>query len=247
MYIIKMDYKLSPRKIYIYHRVSTPKQASDSANGLDIQTDICEEYSKNIFKIPESCIDYYCDIGSSYNNKSKLYQLEQMMKTLISNSVILIHDVSRLGRNTFQVFSVLRRVKKLNCKIISVKDNNIFGINRILDKHFYTKVVDAEFESDMKSIKTISRIQQMKNNNMHIGRIPFGYKLINKKLINNISEQNIIKTLVSKYRELKSYKLVAEHFNKTKMLYKDRPWSSHTVSYLINRDNINKKFRSIKI
>jgi DNA invertase Pin-like site-specific DNA recombinase len=242
-----MNYNLSPTKVYIYHRVSTPKQASDAACGLDIQTDICEKYSQDILKIPESCIDYYCDIGSSYNNKSTLPQLEKMVKSLVSNSVILIHDVSRLGRNTFQVFSVLRRVKRLNCKIISVKDNNIYGINRILDKHFYTKVVDAEFDSDMKSIKAITRIQQMRFNKMHIGRIPFGYTLANKKLVKNISEQNTIKTLVSKYKEFKSYKLVADHFNKTKMLYKGIPWTTKTVSYLINRDNLNKKFQSIEI
>lgn len=238
-------------KYYIYFRVSTQKQANDKSNGLDIQTDLCEKYGSNAFNIQEKDINYYCDIASSYNNKSNLPQLQKMLKEIEPHSIILIYDVSRLGRNTFQVFCALKRIKKLNSYIISVKDYIVFGINPIANKQFYHQVINAETDSDIKSKKTIDRIQKYKLQKIHFGRIPFGYKVINKKLTKNISEINIIKTLSAKYNELKSFDKVAEHFNKTKMLYRYKLWNKNNVKYLINKfnnlNNMIKKINNISI
>jgi len=241
----------NPNSFYIYFRVSTPKQAEDNSNGLDIQTKICEKYALCSFKTKENQINYYCDIGSSYNNKSDLPQLRKMLRDLVPNSVILIHDVSRLGRNTFQVFSVLKRIRDLKCYIISVKDYIVFGINKMSDKTFYHQVVNSETESDVKSLKTIDRIKRFKIQKIHFGKIPFGYKIINKKLVKNISEQNIIKTFSAKYDEYKSFSKLADYYNKTTMLYRGKPWTTNNIRYLINKFNktnkITKSLQNIKI
>jgi site-specific DNA recombinase len=233
-----------PNSFYIYFRVSTQKQAEDNTNGLDIQTNICETYALSAFKTRENQINYYCDIGSSYNNKSDLPQLRKMLRDLIPNSVILIYDVSRLGRNAFQVFSILRRIKKLKCRIISVKDYITFGINKMSDKTFYHQVINSEAESDIKSSKTIDMIKKFKIQKFHFGKIPFGYKIINRKLVKNISEQNIIKTLFAKYDENKSFTEVANYYNKTTMLYRGKPWTANNIRYLINKFNKTKQIIS---
>jgi site-specific DNA recombinase len=230
----------NPNSFYIYFRVSTPKQAEDNRNGLNIQTKICEKYALSSFGIKENQINYYCDVGSSYNNKSNLPNLKKMLRDLIPNSVILIYDVSRLGRNTFQVFSTLRRIRQLKCYVISVKDYITFGINRMSDKQFYHQVINSETESDIKSLKTIDRIKRFKKEKIHFGKIPFGYKIINKKLVNNISEQNIIKTLCVKYNEYKSFTKVADYYNKTTMLYRGKSWTVNNIRYLIKKFNKTK-------
>jgi DNA invertase Pin-like site-specific DNA recombinase len=250
--IITNDVKLNNTfnnvsQVYIYYRVSTSRQAGDFANGLDRQTNACERYIESNLKKQINNINYYCDIGSSYNNKSKLPQLQKMLRELKSNSVILIYDVSRLGRNTQQVFSALRKVTKLNSKIIAVEDNMTFGVNKMIDKRFYNKVIQAETESDIKSVNAKQKIAILKKNKIHIGKVPFGYSLENKKLIINSDEQKIINLLIEKYKELKSYVKVAEHYNNMNMLYRNNAWSSKTISYLINKNNITNKMNSLNI
>ena len=234
-------------QVYIYYRVSTSRQAGDFANGLDRQTNACERYIESNLKKQINNINYYCDIGSSYNNKSKLPQLQKMLRELKSNSVILIYDVSRLGRNTQQVFSALRRVTKLNSKIIAVEDNMTFGVNKMIDKRFYNKVIQAETESDIKSVNAKQKFAILKKNKIHIGKVPFGYSLENKQLIINSDEQKIINLLIEKYKELKSYVKVAEHYNNMNMLYRNNLWSAKTISYLINKNNITNKMNSLNI
>lgn len=235
-------------QVYIYYRVSTSRQAGDFANGLDRQTNSCERYIESNLKKQINNINYYCDIGSSYNNKSKLPQLQKMLRELKSNSIILIYDVSRLGRNTQQVFSALRRVTKLNSKIIAVEDNMTFGVNKMIDKRFYNKVIQAETESDIKSVNAKQKFAILKKNKIHIGKVPFGYSLENKQLIINSDEQKIINLLIQKYKELKSYVKVAEHYNNMNMLYRNNAWSAKTISYLINKNNnITNKMNSLNI
>ena len=244
--------KLTPVEYYIYYRVSTSGQATDSTHGLDIQTQGCEEYAKSNFKIKEHQINYYCDIGSSYKSKCVLYQLNKMLKNLVPRSVIMIWDISRLGRDTIQVFDVLKKIKAKHCVIISIKDFLSFGLRANEDKLFYHKVIGAEVESDLKSIRSKELVRKNREKKIHMGTIPFGFKLNhNKKLIISSEEQTTIKTLIAKYNELKSYSKVADLYNKTKMLYRGKIWTGRRIGYLITKyyktDNLVKQIHNCNL
>jgi len=222
---------------YIYYRVSTQSQANDSAHGLDIQTQGCENYADKIFGIKEHQINYYCDIGSSYNLKSDLPQLRKLVKDLIPKSLIMVWDISRLGRDTIGVFASLKKIREKQCIIVSVKDYLTFGLRDNEDKLFYHKIVCAEAESDQKSIRTKKIIEKLRSKRIHMGIIPYGYKLDTKrKLIKCAEEQDVLLTLKAKYRELRSYCQVAKYYNKTKMLYRGKQWTGRRIQYLLLRD-----------
>jgi DNA invertase Pin-like site-specific DNA recombinase len=225
-----------PRQFYIYYRVSTSSQANDQAHGLDRQTDGCEKFAESTFSAKEYSINYYCDIGSSYNGKNVLSQLNKLIREIVPYSVIMIWDVSRLGRDTIQVFSVLRQIKRKHCVVISVSDYLSWGISRGDDKLFYHRIIDSETESDLKSSRAKAFASACRLKNIHIGTVPYGYKLSpSRKLVTNTKEQDTIKTLIAKYNELKSYTLVASFYNKTKMLYRSKPWTARTVCYLVSK------------
>lgn len=242
-----------PSQFYIYYRVSTQAQAHDQANGLDRQTDGCEKFADSFFSAKEYSINYYCDIGSSYNGKNVLSQLNKMVRELVPYSVIMIWDPSRLGRDTIQVFSLLRQIKRKHCVIISVSNYLSWGLSRADDKLFYHRIVDSETESDLKSSRAKAFALLCKKKNIHMGTIPYGYKLSpNKRLVPNPKEQDTIKTLSAKFNELKSYTGVASFYNKTKMLYRNKSWSGRTVRYLLTRSStltssLANKIKSIQI
>lgn len=236
-----------PVEHYIYYRVSTSKQASDQAHGLDMQVSTCETYANQFYNIKENQINYYCDIGSSYNLKSSLPQLRLLIKNLVPNSVIMISDVSRLGRDTIGVFFLLKKIREKKCIIVSVKDNLTFGLKPYQNKLFYNKIISSEIESDIKSIRGKKLIDKIRKDKIHFGTIPFGFKLDqNKKLVIDSTEQVIIKALKSKYKEIGSYSKVANLYNKSTTLYRGQFWTGRRVSYLINRKmNINTLVKNI--
>lgn len=231
--------------LYCYYRVSTRKQ--EQQNGLENQTDACDLYAEQKFNTKEKDINYYCDIGSSYNEKCRLKELDKMVDELENSSTILVYDVSRLGRNTFQVFQMLRKVKKLNCKIISVSENLTFNETRFLDKIFYGKIIDAEFESDIKSDKMKKRLQVMKENGKYLGRVSYGYKMENGKVVLNKEESDIIRLIINKYDELKRYYLVEEYLNEHKVLKRGIEWTMSSIKYIIKKYGINGNLKRMKL
>jgi DNA invertase Pin-like site-specific DNA recombinase len=196
------NYNLSKiNNVCVYYRVSTPGQANDERFGLDKQTDKCEYYSKNIFKKNENQINYYCDIGSTYNNKCVLKQQNVMIRDIQYGSVILVHDVSRLGRNIEQVFKLLKKVKAKDSYIISIEDNVCYGKTRLLDKKFWYKIIESEESSDKKSNRMTRHINMIRELGGHVGGVPYGY-IVQKmndvpRLAKNAVEQNAIKLIKS--------------------------------------------------
>ena len=209
----------TPNKIYVYYRVSTHYQADDNRNGLDSQTDTCDRYALKIFKTPERNIDYYCDIGSTYNNKCVLKEQNKLIRDLNYNSVVLVYDVSRLGRNILQVFKLLKKIKENHSYVISINDNVCYGKSRLLDKKFLYKVIESEEKSDLKSSRMSGYISMIRSLGGYIGRSPYGYNIakINSvpKLVKNTEEQNVIKQIKKFKKSRKSYEEMAVILNRT--------------------------------
>jgi len=201
-------FNINPSAIFVYLRVSTKTQTYKS-NGLEEQNKLCQEYIKKYFpKINCDMIKFYTDIGSSYYDKNVLFNLNKIIKKISSqtNSLIVVRDISRLGRNTFQVFSLLRKIKKSNSYIIGVEENLCYNYSRLMDKKFYHAIIDSEENSDLKSIKFINRIEKIKLMGGYIGRVPYGTQIIKKNNIpyiyknsNEINTIHIIKKVFLKY------------------------------------------------
>lgn len=236
-------------KIYVYYRVSTPTQANNEHYGLDKQTEKCDYYAKQIFDQNENQLNYYCDIGSSYNNKNILKEQLKMIRDMEQGSVILIHDVSRLGRNISQVFKLLKKVRDNGSYIISIDDNVCYGKTRLLDKKFWYKIIEAEESSDRKSSRMTKRINIIKSNGGHIGATPYGYskQYINgiPRLYKNTDEQKVIafiKSLVGK----KSYTYIKCSLNNMYGCKRGKIWTIANTK-TINLNAVYKTYKFIKI
>jgi len=229
--------QIIPSEIYVYTRVSTRAQAIGN-NGLKNQRELCDNYIKTN-KLEKFPIKYYSDIGSSYNDKNILINLNKMIKKIFPRTLILIGDISRLGRNSFQVFSVLRKIKQKNSYIFSVDDNLTFGLDRFTDKKFYHKIIDAEYSSDMKSEKTTNRINFIKKNKGYIGNKPmYGKKILKKNNIpyicKNDEEVNIIRIMKLKYNKTLDFNGVAEYLNKKKLFNRGNiEWTNLDVKKIL--------------
>lgn len=232
------EYTINPNRIYVYTRVSTKSQAYITG-GLDEQNKICSEYIKNNFN--GYFTEFFTEIASSYNNKSKLPVLNKIMRKFESNSLLIVRDISRLGRNTFQVFTVLKKIKKLNSHIISVNDNLCYNYSRLMDRDFSYKIIDSEKNSDKKSLLATKRINGIKKSGGYLGRAPYG--LIKIKLNNipylykNPTEINIIDLMKKLYKTEKSIQKVVNYLNLNKIYNRgDILWTEYTVKNILKKN-----------
>ena len=239
-------FSINPSYVYVYLMVSTRAQTHKS-NGLEDQCRICQDYLKKNF--PKSSIfKYYTDIGSSYNEKNILTNLNKLIKEVSfeKNSLILVRDISRLGRNTFQVFNMLRKIKKANSHIIGIEENLCWNHTRLMDRKFSHAIIDSEENSDIKSIKQSDRIKSIRSIGGHIGNAPYGTQIIKKNnipyLYKNSNDINTLRSIKTEFLKCLSIEKTTQYLNENNIKYRGKKWTLKQVSNILK-----KYFPNVKI
>lgn len=183
-----------------YIRISTPNQLS--GHSIEAQKNICQQYAnQNNLNISKE----YVDIGSG----KKMKNLENLNKLIEENEdcTMLIVNVDRFSRNTYEGIEYLNKLKKKKIKLYSIEQNvsseNISGLRLI--KNYLN---DSEFESNTISERVSKSLKLIIDKGGFIGVPRFGYskcKLNNiPVLVKNKSEQEIIKFIIDSRIGLKS-------------------------------------------
>lgn len=249
-----MDYQkicAGIKNVYIYTRVSTKNQVgtNDEYNvGIETQNFICRDYyteklediiSENEDSNPVPT--YVQEVGSSFNNEDKLVELTRLIESLPMRSVILISEITRLGRNIYQVIEkVYKPVERKKSLIISVNDEKVFGYNRSDDLYFFQKTIQAESQSIDRSIDSKKRAEIAKRRGSYVGGIPYGMKLKrdnrNKihKLVRDPKQGAIIRKIIGYYSRGSTPKQIAQILeNDPRNKYRGKPITKSLVARII--------------
>lgn len=105
--------------IYSYIRVSTDKQTT--AN----QKFEISEYAKQ----KNISIDKWVEETVSGTKKLNDRKLGNLLKRMRKNDILIISEMSRLGRNLMQIMSMLNFAMEREIKIIAIKENYELGDN----------------------------------------------------------------------------------------------------------------------
>lgn len=225
--------------ICVYTRVSTKKQSLDIKHGLSYQKDLCKSY---IGKHYSSVLNesYWEDIGSSYKNKLILREMGEMLRKLKVNSLILISEVSRLGRNYKMVEGLLRKIEKKDSYVVSVSENLVYGLSKKKNKEFLKKSIDSEKESDILSMRVKNTQSYIRKNGGYVGRAPFGYKIVkNCKNIPVLKENPedfvIIDLIVNLSNDNYNYEEISNIMNTKNLFYKNKIWNKEKIKEILNK------------
>ncbi len=175
-----------------------------------------------------------------------------MVKNLVPNSVIVISEISRLGRNVCQLIPLLNKIKNKKCYIISVTEGLCFNKSKLMDKQIYQKVVDAERESDLISMRSSNANKLIKLNGGHIGAIPYGKQRVKINgipvLIDCKDEQEIISYIKSLYAVHKNILKVKDELIKKDVTKRNKPWTISSIKNIIkpNLYKITKNFNKFR-
>lgn len=192
-------------KIIAYLRVSTTGQDLNNQ-----RLAILDYAHKNQLQI-----DQFIQVQSSSRKSMKERNIEQLFSTVKSGDLVLVSELSRLGRSVGQIIQLIDELIKLKVRFIAIKENiQLNGKQDIQTKMMITMFgLFAEIERDLISERTREGLQAAKSKGKTLGR-PKGIgksKLDGKETeIKILLDKNIPKASIAKIMDVSRSNLL--HF-----------------------------------
>ena len=199
----------------IYTRKSTEEGLEKEFNSLEAQREAGESYViSQKFQGWEIIEKHYDDGGFSGGNMDRP-ALQELISDVKAGFVdmIVVYKIDRLTRSLLDFSKLIEILNEHNCSFVSVTQyfNTADSMGRLT---LNILLSFAQFEREIASERIIDKIAAAKRKGMWVGgKIPFGYNLINKKLVINPSEAEIVKFIYANYLKFKSVRQVAKLCN----------------------------------
>ena len=185
-------------KVYLYTRVSTTMQIDGYS--LDAQKTKMKAFCDyNEYEIAGE----YEDAGKSGKSIEGRIAFNQMMDDIKSGkdevSYVLVFKLSRFGRDAADVLATLQVMQDFGVNLICVED----GIDSSKDAgKLMISVLSAVAEIERENIRVQTmegRMQKAREGKWNGGFAPYGYALIDGKLVVNEEEAVVIRTIFDQY------------------------------------------------
>ena len=191
--------------IYGYLRVSTDKQSLKN-----------QEYEiKNFCTKKNIAISFWIKETISGTIDLEHRKLARILKALKKGDILICSEISRLGRNLFQIMSILNICMQKEVQVWTIKDNYRLGTDIQSKVLAFAFSLSAEIERTLISQRTKEALARIKSDGKKLGR-PFGSKnkkyildnkteAIHQMLLDGISKKQIVKKLSISIKSLYNY------------------------------------------
>jgi len=170
--------------IYGYIRVSTDRQTTENQR-FEILKFADEK------RLP---IDQWVEETISATKHLDDRQLGQLLSRLEADDVLIVTELSRIGRSNLEVMSILHRIMETEAKVFTTKERYELG-NTVSSKVLaFAFSLSAEIERSMISSRTKEALARKKSEGMRLGR-PVGSYAKETKLT---GKEQVIQELLSK-------------------------------------------------
>jgi site-specific DNA recombinase len=202
-------FKVKRKRAAIYTRVSTMNQA-EKGTSLETQLDICRKTCeiKNYEIVGE-----FSDGGVSGTVPAKKRkQFGEFLKEADENKfdVLVFYCFDRLAREIRVFLNIIDELRKNGIKIVSCKEN----VDTTTDSgDFMMNIYAAVSNLELRTIKTrllAGKMQKLTLTGYAGGRIPYGYKVVNKVVSVDKEKGKIVKKIHELHKKGVSLTKIAE-------------------------------------
>ena len=186
------------KKCYIYTRVSTSIQVDGYS--LDAQRDKLTKYAE--YQDME-VVKEFSDAGHSGKNINGRPEFTRMLEEIKNDedgvSFVLVFKLSRFGRNAADVLNSLQLMQDYGVNLICVEDS--IDSSKEAGKLMISVLsAVAEIERENILVQTMEgRRQKAREGRWNGGFAPYGYKLVDGKLLIEEDEAEVIRLIFDKY------------------------------------------------
>lgn len=220
-----------------YGRYSCERQSEQSIEG---QLNVCQQYAdQNDLKIVETYIDRAMT-GTNDHRPAFQKMLADCEKNVLWD-IVLVYAIDRFGRNSIEIAVNKQKLKKNNKMLISATQrtsDNIDGtknLDGILLENVYIGL--AEYYSAELSQKIRRGLNESRLKGYFTGGIIlFGYNTVNKKLVINEDEANIVRKIFQDYNNGISITRIIEELNETGVQNHGKPFNSNSIYRLLSNE-----------
>ena len=190
----------------IYTRKSTEEGLEQDFNSLDAQREACEAYIKSQQHEGWILIEkQYNDGGYSGGNLQRP-ALQDLFNDIKNNKIdiIVVYKVDRLTRSLLDFAKIVELFDTQNSSFVSVTQN--FNTTTSMGRLTLNILLSfAQFEREVTGERIRDKIAASKKKGMWMGgRVPIGYKRVDKKLIIHEENAKIVQLIFDKYLSLES-------------------------------------------
>jgi DNA invertase Pin-like site-specific DNA recombinase len=198
------------KRAMIYARVSTEMQ--EEKDSLKYQIEKCRDYCDlHSYKITKEISDV-----ESGGNDDRVGFLELKREVeLKSFDVLIVYESSRVSRKMITMVNFVLRLQEKDIKFISISQPELNTTTPTGMLFFQIQASLAEYERKQIASRTkSSNYQRAKNGKWLGGTVPLGYKNIDKKLIIDDEEADLVKEIFDYYLMCGSLRSTSKKFGR---------------------------------
>ena len=223
-------------RVAAYCRVSS--NSADQKNSFATQERV---YRKRITENPDwELVDIFADEGLSGMKADTRPEFQRMIRMceLHQIDLILTKSVSRFARNVKEALSYTRKLKLLGVGVQFEED----GVNTLaMADEMLLNTFAAIAQEESKSIsqnERLSIVKRMERGEYIATNVPYGYRLIDKKLVVYEPEAKIVRWIFDAYLNGMSATEIARELTAQGIPTKDNKanWKSNRLTYMLSNE-----------
>ena len=221
----------------IYARYSSDSQTEQSIDG---QLRVCTEYAKSHDML---ILNTYIDRAMTGTNDNRP-DFQRMIKDSGKKTFqyVLVYKFDRFSRNKYETAMHKKTLKDNGVKVISATEfvpDTPEGIIFESMLEGYAEYYSAELSQKIRRGNNESR----RKGNLTGGKIPYGYKNVNKKAVVIPEEAEIVRYIYEQYSIGVYVKDIIEVLNGKGLLHKGKPFAKNTVYGILSNERYSGIYR----
>jgi site-specific DNA recombinase len=233
------------KNVAIYCRVSTEEQASEGYS-ISAQLQTLRQYTSLYgWQIAEE----YVDEGISGKDIKGRPAMQRLIADVDKDKfqAVLVWKISRLSRNMLDTLVLLDKFEEYDIKFISYSEN--FDTSSPIGKLVVQLMASiAEMERNTLSENVKLGMTQRAREGSWNGGVVFGYDSVEKELIVNPKEAEIVHLIFTLYAEGSGLKAIANHLNKASYRTKrGKHFSINGIATILDNPIYNGKIRWLQV